>query len=176
MARRGRRGGVDYRQFKKLQERIDKLANQDFEKFCEAAAKELAARMLATVIKRTPVADPSTWKVPVKGYVGGTLRRGWTAGKENMSEKGNVVGVGGKTGFASTLEVVKKGNVYEIYVVNNTEYASYVEYGRRTRDHQGWIPGRFMMTISADQVEKQAPQLLEKKLFNLLKDTFGGNG
>ena len=43
----------------------------------EACAKELAARLLAKVIKRTPVGQyPSG-----SGKVGGTLRRGWTAGK-----------------------------------------------------------------------------------------------
>lgn len=96
----GRWGKVDYRQLKKLQERMQKLEKIELEKFCEAMAKEIAARLLAKVIKRTPVADPSKWKKPVKGYVGGTLRRGWTVGN-----------------------ITKKGNIYEIEVFNPVEYA-----------------------------------------------------
>lgn len=177
MARRW--GKVDYRQLKKLQERMQKLEKIELEKFCEAMAKELAAIMLAKVIKRTPVADPSKWKKPVKDYVGGTLRRGWTAGKQHWTEtedgKTRIKGIGGKTGFAQSMTVTKKGDVYEIEVVNNVHYASYVEYGRRTRDHKGWVPGRFMMTISADELQKDAPKIIEKKLIKLIGDAMNGN-
>ena len=150
MARRW--GKVDYRQLKQLQERMQKLEKIELEKFCEAMAKEIAARLLAKAIKRTPVADPSKWKKPVKGYVGGTLRRGWTVGS-----------------------ITKKGNTYEIEVFNPVEYAPYVEFGHRTRNHKGWVPGRFMMTISADELQKDAPKIIEKKLIKLLGDVFNGN-
>lgn len=172
MARRGAR--VNIHELKRMQKKMEKLG-KEYDKFCEAMAKEIAARLLAKVIKRTPVADPEKWKTPVKGYVGGTLRRGWTAGKENTSEKGNVVGVNGKNGFAQGLEVIKKGNTYEIYVSNNVEYASYVEFGHRTSNHQGWVNGRFMMTISADELQQQAPAIIEKKLTKMLKEAFNGN-
>lgn len=155
-------GKVNFRQLEQLQKRMQKLEKVDMEKFCEAMAKELAARLLAKVIKRTPVDD-------------GVLRRGWTAGKENTSEKGNVVGVNGKNGYIQSLTVQKNGDVYEISVVNNTEYAAYVEYGHRTRDHKGWVKGRFMMTISASELEQQAPAIIEKKLMKLLKEAFDGN-
>lgn len=145
-------GKVDYRQLKQLQERMQKLEKIELEKFCEAMAKEIAARLLVKVIKRTPVADPSKWKKPVKGYVGGTLRRGWQVG-----------------------EIKKKGDVYEIEVFNPVEYAPYVEFGHRTRNHKGWVPGRFMMTISADELQKDAPKIIEKKLIKLLGDAFNGN-
>ncbi|HEY4623090.1 MAG TPA: HK97 gp10 family phage protein, partial [Solibacillus sp.] len=148
---------------------------KEYDKFCEAMAKEIAARLLAKVIKRTPVADPDNWKTPVKGYVGGTLRRGWTAGKENTNEKGNVVGVNGKNGFAGGLEVIQRGNTYEIYVSNIVEYASYIEFGHRTSNKQGWVNGHFMMTISADELQQQAPAIIEKKLTKMLKEAFDGN-
>lgn len=172
MARRGAR--VDYRQLQRMQKKMERL-EKEADEFCRAMAKEIAARMLSEVIKNTPVADPSTWKTPVKGYVGGTLRRGWTAGKANTNKKNNTVGVNGKNGFASTLDVVKKGDVFEIMVSNNTEYATYVEYGHRTRDHKGWVPGRFMMTISADRVQGKAPAIIERKLTQMLKEAFNGN-
>lgn len=67
-------GTVDYRQLKKLRENLVKLQSADLEKFCIDASKELAGRLLALVIPRTPVgAYPKS-----TGKTGGTLRRGWT--------------------------------------------------------------------------------------------------
>lgn len=133
MARWGR---TDFRQLKALQKRMQKLDRANFDKFCESAVKELAARMLSKAIRRTPVDQ-------------GTLRRGWTIGK-----------------------VEKNENVYEIEVINPVEYANYVEYGHRTRNHKGWVKGKFMMTFSADEVEQQSPQILEKKLMKFLGEIF----
>ena len=144
MARWGR---VDFSALKRMQKKMERLEKAGFDKFCEDAAKELAARLLSKVIKRTPVGNYDD------GRVGGTLRRGWTI-------KANVR---------------KVGNVYEVEVINPTEYAQYVEFGHRTRNHQGWVKGRFMMTISADEVERAAPAILEKKLMKLLKEAFDGN-
>jgi hypothetical protein len=50
-------------------------------------------------------------------------------------------------------------------------YASYVEYGHRTADHKGWVEGRFMLTISVQELERMAPALLEKKLIKFLYDS-----
>ena len=135
----GRGGRVDYRQLKAFERKLAKLARGDFDKFCKDAAKELAARMLGKVIRRTPVDE-------------GTLRRGWTIG-----------------------QVKKSGATYEIEVINPISYSSYIEFGHRTSNHQGWVNGRFMMTISADQVEQQAPAILERKLYTLLREAFDGD-
>ena len=50
-------GKCDYKQLKKLQENINKLANGDAIRFYEECARELAARLLRKVIKRTPVGE-----------------------------------------------------------------------------------------------------------------------
>ena len=94
-------GRCDYRQIQALQKRLEKLAEKDFDAFCRAAARELAARLLGKVIRRTPVGE--TQKHPEKGpdgkrrmvtdHMGGTLRRGWTAKTEAEAQGG-----GGKTG------------------------------------------------------------------------------
>ncbi len=158
----GRGGRVNYQQLKAFERRLAKLARADYQKFCEACAKELAARLLAKVIDRTPVID-------------GVLRRGWTAGKNNTSDKGNVIGVAGKSGFAQSLEIKVSNGVYEIEIINPVDYASYVEFGHRSRGHVGWTKGKFMMTISADELDQQAPAILERKLFNMLKEVFDGD-
>lgn len=142
---------------KKLEQELSE-ANRD--KFMEDCCKEIAARLLSRVIKRTPVDE-------------GTLRRGWTAGQENMSEKGSVVGVSGKTGYASQINVVKRNGEYRCAVYNSTAYASYVEYGHRTPNHDGWVPGKFFLTISEKEVDALAPALLEKRLMELLKGAMG---
>ena len=161
-------GNCDFRQLQRLQEKLDRLASGDVEAFCEACAKELAARLLAKVIRRTPVGQYEE----DSGKTGGTLRRGWTAGKENVSEKGNVIGVRGASGYVNALQITKSGDTYQIDVINPVEYAPYVEFGHRTRNHQGWVPGRFMLTISEKELESQAPKILERKLMQYLGEIF----
>ncbi|MGE7840120.1 HK97 gp10 family phage protein [Lysinibacillus sp. NPDC093712] len=166
----GRGGRVDLRQLKAFERKLAKLATADYEKFCEDCAKELAARLLAKVIKRTPVG------VYEDGTTGGTLRRGWTAKSHREAELTATFGGGnGSKKFTDSMTVKKVGSNYEIEVINPVEYASYVEYGHRTRNHQGWVNGRFMMTISADELEQQAPSILEKKLMKMLKEAFDGD-
>ena len=52
-------GNCDYRQLQKLRENLDRLQSADLENFCRDVSKELAARLLALVIPRTPVGDYS---------------------------------------------------------------------------------------------------------------------
>lgn len=140
-------GAIDYRNIQKLQERMRQLQTSDFDKLCREGAKELAARLLRKVVKRTPVGQyPSG-----SGRVGGTLRRGWTI----------------------DADIVKVGDEYEITVFNNVQYASYVEYGHRTRNG-GWVVGRFMMTESEIELEAQAPKILEKKIEKILMEALSG--
>ena len=48
-------GKADFEQFKQLQDRLQRLEQIDLDKFCRDVSKELAARLLALVIPRTPV-------------------------------------------------------------------------------------------------------------------------
>lgn len=140
---------------------LDKTSGQ----FMEACAKELAARLLAMVKRRTPVGDYSREvevtakrdskyhkkgdvykkRVNAGGKKGGTLRRGWTVG-----------------------EIRKEGNVYKIDITNPVEYAPYVEYGHRTANHKGWVKGHFMMTISEQELQSIAPRVLERRIQKFL--------
>lgn len=83
---------------------------------------------MAKVIKRTPVGQYE----PSSGKTGGTLRRGWTAKTEEEAMKGAVPGA---KAFVDSLQVTKSGDVYQIEIINPVHYASYVEYGHRTRNH-----------------------------------------
>lgn len=110
--------------------------------------KELATRLLRKVIKRTP-SDT------------GNLRRNWTVS-----------------------DVRKNGENYEIEVSNSAEYASYVEFGHRQtpgrfvpaigkRLKKSWVKGKFMLTISESELQKQAPAVIEKKITEWLKKLGG---
>lgn len=174
-------GGFSAADMKKLQKQLNKIQEGNVEAFIEACAKELAARLLAKVIKRTPVGE---YDKPVKfttsegtevsftpktGKKGGTLRRGWTSKTHEEAAGGTGKGsiAAGKS-YAESLTINHFGNTLVIEIVNPVEYASYVEYGHRTPDHKGWVQGRFMLTISEQEIQEIAPKVLEAKIKKFL--------
>lgn len=147
-------GDVNFKELEDLQKKLNEFEKNERQRFYEEACKEVAARMLAKVIKRTPVGvyDDRT---------GGTLRRGWTAGEKLSAVR-----------FANNLQVKREGDAYVIDIINPVEYASYVEYGHRTRNHKGWVTGRFMMTISENEINAQLPSIIEKKMKKFFAEEF----
>ena len=107
----------------------------------KSIANELAARLLTKVKKRTPVG------VYNDARIGGTLRKNWSIG-----------------------EITENNGVYQVDVTNIIDYASYVEYGHRTVDHKGWVEGRFMLTISSDELQKDSSRIIENKLKKILEN------
>lgn len=182
--------GFDTRELQELSEAL-KRQQSAWDSFCEDTVKELAEKLLAKVVKRTPVGKapklngPKTVKVKAEsgkgrarsfltaegawyarywgGYKGGTLRRGWTIGN-----------------------VAKVGNVYKIEVINNTIYASYVEFGHRqqpgryvpalslqgARLKKSWVEGKFMLTISESDLKRDAPGIIERRIKQKLGECF----
>lgn len=160
-------GGFSVAGIKKLQNQLNQLQQGDVEAFIDACAKELAARLLAKVIKRTPVGQyPKS-----SGKKGGTLRRGWTSKTYEEAQSGSGKGANAKA-YADSLEIQHKGNLLIIEIVNPVEYSSYVEYGHRTANHNGWVQGRFMLTISEQEVQNIAPKVLESKIKKFLGECF----
>ena len=182
-------GKADFQALKDLEQRLNRLNQVDFDRFCRETAAEIAGLLLTKAKKRTPVGvvpkdiydnkkttvtavgasgkkrkfashESAIYQQYWAGYTGGTLRDAWTI-----------------------LPVEKQGNNYVVTIVNNTEYVSYVEFGHRQRPGRyvpalgkslkaSWVKGRFMLTISEQELEKELPALLEQKLYNLLKDVF----
>ena len=153
-----RNGKVNYRDLDNFRKQLkSSLGSAQIDLFIESCAKELASRLLAKVIKRTPVGEyPNS-----SGKKGGTLRRGWT-GEKNQSA----------VAYAGNLKVNHYGGVYVIEIVNPVEYASYVEFGHRTRNHEGWVDGKFMLTVSEQEIQAAAPKILENKLKKKLGEVF----
>lgn len=182
-------GRADFKQLQELEKRINKLAQVDFDRFCRETANEIANRLMAKAKKRTPVGvvpqdlydkknetvtvtgasgkkrkfasrESSIYQQYWAGYTGGNLRRSWTI-----------------------LPIEKHGNNYVVTLLNSAEYASYVEFGHRQQPgryvpalgkslKKSWTPGKFMLTISEQELETQLPGLLEQKLNALLKEVF----
>lgn len=149
-------GSCDYQQLLKFRENLQKLQSADLDAFCQEVSRELAARLLALVIPRTPVG-----KYPkASGKKGGTLRRGWTAGNRDAKA------------YAKALPIDKQGSTYTVEVMNPVNYASYVEFGHRTRGGKGWVDGQYFLTISEQDLRSLAPGLIEKKLEKRLREVF----
>lgn len=167
---------TDFRQLEELRDKIQALANDKCGKFCDDCTKELTGRLLAKVIRRTPVgvapadmdeAQKEYWA----GYSGGTLRRGWTGGQQ----------VSNVSSYAQGLPVNVMSNAHRIDIINQVEYASYIEYGHRQtpgryvpalgkRLKQSWVKGQFMMTDSVKELDAQAGTIVQRKLDKFLKD------
>ena len=174
-------GSFDFSELKRFQQKLDKSYKSDLDEFCRDCAKELAARLLSKVIRRTPVGDYSkevtviakrdskshkkgeTYTKKVSTKTGGTLRRGWTAGKKAK---------GGAKGYARILPIIKQGNNYIVEIINPVEYASYVEFGHRTQGGKGWVEGRYMLTISENEIKAQSAGVLERKIDEFLRQVF----
>ncbi|MNW55130.1 hypothetical protein D3C74_327760 [compost metagenome] len=130
----------------------------DMERLAKTFKKALDERVIERWIRELllEIAYRAERKIKKRTPVGetGELRRNWKVGN-----------------------VVRKGNAFEVEIINNTEYAPYVEYGHRTgKDLTGWVEGRFMMTISMKEIERQLPKFIEKKQMELLNQLMNGRG
>lgn len=161
-------GNCDYKQLQRLRDSLATLQSMDMDRFCTEVSKELAARLLALVIPRTPVGQyPKS-----SGKKGGTLRRGWTS--KTQADAASRGGSNDAKAYAEALPIRKSGNTYTIEVINPVEYASYVEFGHRTRGGDGWVPGQYFLTLSEQGLERLAPGVIERKLEALLREVFNG--
>lgn len=193
---------TDFRQLEEFRDKIQALSDDKCAKFCDDCTKELAGRLLAKVIRRTPVGKPPTefddkkkrkestkvrgedgktrsfltadaarFQQYWSGYVGGTLRRGWTGGQQ----------VSNANTYAQGLPVNVISNTHWIDIINQVEYASYIEYGHRQTPgryvpalgkqlKQSWVPGQFIMTDSVHELDAQAGAIVQRKLDKFLKD------
>lgn len=143
---------INFNEVLKLQSQMKDL-EKNIDSFKEECCKEVASRLLTKVIKNTPVGQYVyvTKSGKRKKYkLGGTLRRGWVAQKDNIN-------------------VTKFGNTHQVNLVNSVEYASYVEFGHRTRNLKGWVEGKYILTTAEKEIEEIAPALIEKKI----KQRFG---
>ena len=177
-------GGVDFDELKKFTETLQKTADKS-EEIAIACLKEIAARLLAKVIKRTPTgkykgvveftANIPERKVKFTTKAGKNVEFTAKAQQKKVSFKPKK-GVGKKGGTlrrgwtANKLDVAKNGSAYTIVIKNDVPYAVYVENGHRTANKKGWVEGQFMLRISENELRTQAPAILEKKMEAMLRE------
>ncbi|MBB6670276.1 HK97 gp10 family phage protein [Cohnella nanjingensis] len=71
--------------------------------------------------------------------------------------------------------VERRGNSFVVEIFNNTEYGPYVEYGHRSGPGlTEWTEGRFMLTISMKEIERELPRYLERRQMELLEQLMNG--
>lgn len=186
------KGKFNFKELERYQKKLEKMSKESNEmiQFYQLCAKEIAARLLALVIPRTPVAENTTY-IDAEGREmvmknGGTLRRGWVSKSEKEAESGTIPGAKEAYEYAQSLIVIKEGNEYVIEIVNPVHYASYVENGHRQevgryvpaigkRLVNSWVDGKFMLKISEEELDSKMSQILEKKIQKFLEECFDGN-
>ena len=131
-----RLGDFEFSELREYQKKLRRMQSK-FPQFVEECIREVALRLLAKTIARTPVDT-------------GTLRRNWQIGA-----------------------VRRIGNGYEVEVYNPIEYAKYVEFGHRTRNGTGWVEGRFMLTISERELQRELPAILDREIKKFMEDHLG---
>ena len=101
-------GNCDFSELRKYADKLEKLTDADINDLCVKCSRQLAARLLALVIPRTPVGNyPAS-----SGKKGGTLRRGWTSSTYNRAQAANDSGDAAvkATTWAKNLRVHKSGD------------------------------------------------------------------
>lgn len=128
---------------------------REFEKLAKSFKKAVDERVIERFIQDflLEMAMRSLRRIKKRTPVdSGELRRNWKVGR-----------------------VVRQGSSYVVEIYNNTDYASFVEFGHRTgADLTKWVEGRFMMTISMQEIERELPRYLEKRITGLLNDIMNG--
>jgi hypothetical protein len=155
--------GFEFEEIRNLAKQFKKAVDERvIERFIREFMLEMAYRTQAKFKRRTSVNT-------------GDLRRKWMVGK-----------------------VEKHGNSYVVEIYNNLDYASFIEYGFRSHfvpgEWQGnqfqyipghdegmwvggkspWVPGKFMMTISMKEMEREFPKFLERRQLKLLNQIMTG--
>ena len=139
----------DFSAFEKFEQRLKKLDEKQLTSVNKKSVDLIGKYYLSNVVQLTPVGlyDPKS------GKVGGTLRRGWKL-----------------DGLAK-----KRGKDYELDVINPTDYASFVNFGHRTRGHKGWVEGQFFAERASEQTIKEVQQPLEKLVARELRRHLDAN-
>lgn len=187
-------GEIKFDAFKDLSKRLhEAIDSGKVDDLIEDCLRDEAATLLELVIPLTPTGEKppigaviggakgasadkkaAAFNAAWGGYVGGTLKRGWTGGKDIDPEA-----------FAQMLPIEKGGKVFLITVENIDEKASYVEEGHRQ------TPGRYVPAIGKklvkpategrhflEEAEMQlragaAEAKMQKRLDQFLEDLFG---
>lgn len=107
----------------------------------ETVVRKVGIDMLARIIDRSPVGNPSLWKdPPPPGYVGGRFRGNWqvTFGAQASAEVARIDPNGSATKAAgSAVLAAYRSGINSIWLTNTVPYAQRLEYGHSSQAPQG---------------------------------------
>ena len=152
------RSGFDYNEYKEWAKKVG-IAKEDFRLWLKQFLLQEAQRVVARGKRRTPVDT---------GY----LRNSWYIGSQNIvqvEQKTKGTSKSGRTKMqidtaaSDILSVKVIGNVLEVEIGLGADYASFIEYGQRSYE------GRYMLTLSIDEVQRQLPARFNKEWLQFIK-------
>lgn len=150
------RTGFDYKEYLAWCKKLE-ITTSEFHNWLRQFLLEQAQRVVALGKPKTPVDT-------------GFLRNSWYIGSQKVVQKrGNRRSKSG----ADVAEIDwSKSDIADISVVGNelqveiglgADYASFIEYGQRS------YQGKYMLTISIDEVRKQLPARFNKEWLQFIK-------
>lgn len=102
-----------------------------------------ALSILSSIVKKTPVGNPSIWKTkyPPKGYAGGRLRGNWQVNLNSPAvRRSGTKDKSGSTTISRGNGKIAKASIRTIiYIMNNLPYAEAIEYGHSTQAPEGMV-------------------------------------
>ena len=126
--------GVNTTEWKKMQEKRQKISQNSKYDSLAYFLRGFMVEMAERVIAKTKPRTPIDT---------GDLRRAWVLG-----------------------DVHRDGNNISVEILNGMEYATFIEYGHRIVSNGievGWYDGRFMLTISINEIRNQIPMRFAKE-------------
>ena len=149
----GRDIGIDVSSLINFRDTIQQMEQQAVNEFFESLSKDIAARLLRKVVKRTPSKT-------------GALRNLWGAAKDiRVKKSGNT--------YEVTIENSASYASYVEYGHRQTPGRFVPAIGKRLV--KDWVEGQFMLTLSEHEIKGQLPGIIKRKMDAWLAN-LGGNG
>lgn len=138
----GRDIGIDVSSLINFRDTLQQMEQQAVNEFFESLSKDIAARLLRKVVKRTPGKT-------------GALRNLWGAAKDIRVKKN------GDT-YEVTIENSASYASYVEYGHRQTPGRFVPAIGKRLV--KDWVEGQFMLTLSEHEIKGQLPGIIKRKM------------
>lgn len=142
----------DYKEYSKWVENLG-IAKSDFRLWLKQFLLTEAQRVVVKAKRRTPVDT-------------GFLRNAYGIGTQKLAFKtaSNNYNIKLDTEKSDIASIKVIGNVLQVEIWNLADYASFIEYGHHSYE------GKYMLTISIDEVQRQIPARFNKEWLLFLKE------
>ncbi|MED4377982.1 HK97 gp10 family phage protein [Schinkia azotoformans] len=157
------RGGMEFSEFKQLADRFHHiLDNNVVDLFLKEILLDMAKKLVSKTKRKTPVNT-------------GLLRESWQIG--HIEQRGNnyMVEVYSEIEYASFVENGFRAHwVPGEWKANQFVYDPNAKTGMQVGKKGGWVQGKFMMTLSVKEIEREMPRFLERKQTEFLNRLLNG--